>query len=344
MWRNHLKYLAGHPRWVLGAGGVVAFIGTAWFFSALASPIVTRHLTSHGGVRAAAGALASTLVPDAPVPLQTFEKLPPQQALEINNKVPFSSLPNAPAKPFNFAFASPEDRASALTCLTMAVYYEAGNQGPDGEAAVAQVVLNRVRHPLFPKSVCGVVFQGSSLPTGCQFTFTCDGSLGRRPSQAGWKQAARVAERALDGYVEANVGEATHYHTVWVVPYWQSSVVKLAQIGAHVFYRWPGALGSPGAFEARYAGTETPPPSIDGFDTGQAQVEVASIAPQAPPPPVVAAPAPVALSAPPVQVALLTPAVMPAAAGEIVNPSVDGSKSYDGRAGTGHHLPMPAHW
>ncbi len=215
--------------------------------------------------------LEAQAAPPAP-PAQTFEDLTPQQAALINASLPFSGLPNAPARPFRLPADAANDRARALTCLTMAVYYEAASESDEGQAAVAQVVLNRLRHPLFPKSVCGVVFQGSNLPTGCQFTFSCDGSLGRRPSQAGWTRAQKIAQRALDGYVLKRVGEATHYHTQWVVPYWQPTLVKLTQIGAHIFYRWMGGSGLPGSFKGQYAGFEPPPPPIAGFDTGPTTV------------------------------------------------------------------------
>ena len=197
-----------------------------------------------------------------------YQQLTPQQAVAANAAVPFSALPNPAAKAFKFAAVVPEDRARALGCLTMAVYYEAASESDEGEAAVAQVVLNRVRHPLFPKTVCGVVFQGSTLPTGCQFTFTCDGSLARRPSPVGWKRASDIAQKALDGYVMKAVGEATHYHTMWVVPYWQPTLVKLTQIGAHIFYRWSGDAGRPASFVGQYAGQEVAPPPIEGIDNG----------------------------------------------------------------------------
>src|SRR3954468_6506981 len=89
----------------------------------------------------------------------------------------------SPARPFDVGAASADDFRSALDCLTAAVYYEARSESEDGQRAVAQVVLNRVRHPAFPKSVCGVVYQGSNRATGCQFSFTCDGSLARGPVQ-----------------------------------------------------------------------------------------------------------------------------------------------------------------
>jgi hypothetical protein len=121
---------------------------------------------------------------------------------------------------------------------------------------VAQVVLNRVRHPAYPKSVCGVVFQGSERATGCQFTFTCDGAIHRAPASGLWARARRVAEEALSGYVYAPVGWATHYHTNWVVPYWSSSLVKLANVGTHIFYRWEGGWGRAPAFRFASASIE----------------------------------------------------------------------------------------
>jgi spore germination cell wall hydrolase CwlJ-like protein len=216
----------------------------------------------------------------APAPAvapQTFEQMTPQQAAALNAAVPVSPLPNPAAAPFVLKAASPGDVTRAENCLAMAVYYEAANQGPDGEAAVAQVVLNRLRNPVFPKTVCGVVFQGSSLPTGCQFTFTCDGSLARTPSAPGWRDALFVARRALNGYVMRDVGEATHYHTIWVVPYWQTTVLKVAQLGAHVFYRWSGSLGQPAAFHGAYAGMEYVPLLPTGLER-----EVQAPAPAAP--------------------------------------------------------------
>ena len=159
--------------------------------------------------------------------------------------------------------ASPDDRARAEHCLAQAVYFEAGDQSAQGQAAVAQTVLNRVRHPDFPKSICGVVYQGARLTTGCQYSFTCDGALARSPDAAGWALALVVARRALAGYVDPDVGWATHYHADYVTPYWSPTLVKLTQIGAHIFYRWPGAAGAPEAFVGRYGGHEDYlPPAI----------------------------------------------------------------------------------
>jgi len=147
------------------------------------------------------------------------------------------------------------DRWRALQCLTAAIYYEAAREPDAGQRAVAQVVLNRVAHPAFPKTVCGVVYQGSERP-GCQFSFACDGSLARRPMAAWWDRARRVAEVALAGNVFAPIGLATHYHTSAVHPGWADSMSFLGTIGAHRFYRWSGSAGQPRAFNAVYAGGE----------------------------------------------------------------------------------------
>ncbi len=175
----------------------------------------------------------------------------------INASLPFSHAPVEAANPFRLSAAA-SDEERALRCLTQAVYYESGFEPIEGRRAVAQVVLNRVRHPAFPKSVCGVVYQGSALP-GCQFSFTCDGSLRREPAAGAWAQAQRIAREALAGAVSASVGQATHYHTDYVSPLWAPRLSKIRQIGAHIFYRWPGSWGRRGAFTGRYAGGETVP-------------------------------------------------------------------------------------
>jgi spore germination cell wall hydrolase CwlJ-like protein len=193
--------------------------------------------------------------PPEPEPLR-FRDVAPQDAVAINAAVPISDLPNPAARPFKLAFSSETDRLRALECLTAAVYYEAAIEPLDGQRAVAQVVLNRVRHPAFPKSVCGVVFQGWERTTGCQFTFTCDGNIRRTPAASLWERARTVAAEALGGRVYGPVGWATHYHTNWVVPYWSSSLTKLANVGTHIFYRWEGGWGRPPAFRYSASGVE----------------------------------------------------------------------------------------
>lgn len=148
------------------------------------------------------------------------------------------------------------DRTRALQCLTAAIYYEAASEADAGQRAVAQVVLNRVAHPAYPNTVCGVVYQGSERSTGCQFSFTCDGSLARVPSRMFWLRAEQVAREALSGSVYAGVGLATHYHTVSVHPYWADSLNYLGTIGAHRFYRFKGPAGAPATFRFAYLGGE----------------------------------------------------------------------------------------
>jgi hypothetical protein len=138
----------------------------------------------------------------------------------------------------------------------MAIYYEAATEPAAGQRAVAQVVLNRVNHPAYPDTVCGVVFQGSERSSGCQFSFTCDGSLARRPAREWWDRAAGIARDALAGKVYAPAGLATHYHTLKVHPYWADSLDSVGTFGAHRFYRWRGEAGRAGAFSSRYLGGE----------------------------------------------------------------------------------------
>ncbi|WAT17988.1 cell wall hydrolase [Aurantiacibacter sp. MUD11] len=170
---------------------------------------------------------------------------------------------------------SDRDHARAQQCLAQAIYYEAASESDAGQRAVAQVVLNRVAHSAWPSTVCGVVYQGSARRTGCQFTFTCDGSLARRPSRGGWERASRIARAALAGSVYEPVGLSTHYHTLAVNPYWAPSLQRTTVIGAHVFYRWPGAAGERAAFATRYAGAEPNPGRTNSRAAGPDPVEVA---------------------------------------------------------------------
>ncbi|WP_256377283.1 cell wall hydrolase [Novosphingobium sp. 9U] len=183
-----------------------------------------------------------------------LKNVKPPDARALNASIPFSTASNPPARPFNF-HGTLENRARALDCLAAAVLYEAGDNST-GQRAVAQVVLNRVRHPAFPKSVCGVVFQGSERQTGCQFTFTCDGALNRAYAEPLWRRARVVADAALSGTVYNPVGQATHYHTDWVVPYWSSSLEKIVAVDTHIFFRWAGWWGTPPAFRFSPTGIE----------------------------------------------------------------------------------------
>jgi spore germination cell wall hydrolase CwlJ-like protein len=190
-----------------------------------------------------------------PVEPVTFQDLAPGDARAYNATVPFSTGPNPAARPFRLA-GTPEQQARATDCMAAAMLYEAGDDN-EGQRAVGQVIINRVRHPAFPKTICGVVFQGSERSTGCQFTFTCDGALvrhGWRPEQ--WARARTQAAASLGGQVFAAVGYSTHYHTDWVVPYWQSSLDKVAAVHTHLFFRWSGWWGTPPAFNRTVSSDE----------------------------------------------------------------------------------------
>lgn len=124
-------------------------------------------------------------------------------------------------------------------CLAEAIYYEARGESRQGQMAVAEVVSNRVRSSLYPDTFCDVVYQGSYRDTGCQFSFTCDGSLNRRPRGAAWREANVIAGQLLNGLTRPVTNRATHYHTTAIDPYWSASLVETTRIGAHIFYRNP---------------------------------------------------------------------------------------------------------
>lgn len=150
---------------------------------------------------------------------------------------------------------------TALKCMTQAIYYEAANEPAQGKRAVAQVVLNRMRHPAYPSSVCGVVYDGANKRV-CQFSFTCDGSLLRTPMARQWKESLSIAKAALGGAIEPSVGTATHYHADYVLPRWAYTLGKIDKIGVHIFYRFKGSWGTAGAFTGKWTGREDIP-SLD---------------------------------------------------------------------------------
>jgi hypothetical protein len=240
--------------------------------------------TATGADAGAAGLDPMALAALAPEQ-QALRPISRQAAIALNDSIPFSMSPVLPAAPFVLGAANEQDRDRASGCLAQAIYYEAGGDTLDDQRAVAQVVLNRVRHPLFPKTVCGVVFQGSQLKTGCQFTFTCDGSMSRTPDARVWARAKVLATAALNGAVFAPVGYATHFHTPWVAPYWAPTLEKIVQVGGHLFYRWPGGAGAPRAFKIGYGGGEVTTASI-GVPEGVAPTEAGtSVGPPAVPEP-----------------------------------------------------------
>ena len=218
---------------------------------------------------------ATTLVPAAPG--ATSDEIGAMVQAALNGDAPTIATPafiptvfspGTPATAALFRSRSPLDNQRATMCLTSAIYYEAASEPDEGQRAVAQVILNRVRHPAFPKTVCDVVYQGTEKTgVGCQFSYACDGSMARVPMLSAWMRARRVAVAALAGSVYAPVGLSTHYHTMAVSPAWDKVMTPAAIVGAHIFYRMPGGAGEARAFTAGYRGREPlPGPRAKLFD------------------------------------------------------------------------------
>jgi spore germination cell wall hydrolase CwlJ-like protein len=255
LWRSHPREAAGLA--------LLALVGSA----TIAATAATIGLGNHP--------LTSEAAPPPPPPME-LRPVAPEVAAKINSQIPIEA-PAGAAMPFVMGTIPTVNRERALDCLTSAVYYEAAQESTDGQRAVAQVVLNRVRHPAFPASVCGVVYQGSTRQTGCQFTFTCDGSMARAPERDAWDRARKVAAAALAGSVFAGVGNATHYHAYYVLPYWASSLAKTAVVGAHLFYRWGGNWGQPTAFAQVYSGKEADPRMLKAAAMSVVRIPAAAV-------------------------------------------------------------------
>jgi len=251
----------GGTRWPLWLGMMLLFagLGAAGIYAGRSLRTRSSLAQTTSPLPTAAQVAAEKAAVSGLPPPDLLKPLTPDEAAKENAERPFVSRADTPAARFVLR-TDADDRDRALNCLTQAVYYEAASEGADGGRAVAQVVLNRMRHPGYPASVCGVVYQGAERPSGCQFTFTCDGSLLRAPVAALWARSRKIAEKALAGDVFAAVGHATHYHADYVLPYWADSLDKTVQIGRHIFYRLRGTLGDSRSFFQRYAGSEPLPP------------------------------------------------------------------------------------
>jgi hypothetical protein len=206
-----------------------------------------------------------------PLILKTVDK---KLAKKTNDAMPLTRLPVPAAPAFMFG-GSASDFERAADCLAATIFYEAGNETTAGQMAVVQVVLNRARHPAYPKTVCGVVFQGHERRTGCQFSYTCDGSMARRPSAEAWMRFRGIAQAMLKGLVYPPVGLATHYHTDWVLPAWSARLDKVRIEGTHLFFRYTGYWGSPAAYKGRVMGTEPSFAKMTALSVAHGGVELA---------------------------------------------------------------------
>ncbi|MBL9065426.1 MAG: cell wall hydrolase [Sphingopyxis sp.] len=234
---------------------------SGWLFVLLAAAAIALVLYASG--RNSERALTARQHPVAPpadvvpdvLPME-FAPVAEDDARAANARIALITKGFIAPRPFIYA-GNGDAKVRARDCLAAAMIYEAGDDAR-GQQAVGQVVINRARHPAFPKSICGVVFQGSERVTGCQFTFTCDGALSRRYSDAAWQRARNNADLMLSGGTYPPVGLATHYHTDWVRPYWSDSLEKIAIVDTHLFFRWPGYWGTPGAFRGAVSGSDAP--------------------------------------------------------------------------------------
>lgn len=201
---------------------------------------------------------------------------PPESVARIGRPAAAGNAVSVSATSSMLTDVGQRDRMRATLCLASAIYYEAATESDDGQRAVAQVVLNRVRHGReWPNTVCGVVYQGSGEP-GCQFSFACDGAMGQTPSLTAWIRARRVAEAALAGETYAPVGSATFYHTTAVAPGWRTRMIPVGVVGAHIFYRLPGDAPDADALPVVYRGGEPLPGPLPGF---VAATEIAPVKP-----------------------------------------------------------------
>ncbi|MDP1907820.1 MAG: cell wall hydrolase, partial [Hyphomicrobium sp.] len=193
--------------------GLLVLVATAGLYAFVSATFLRASAAEAAVAPSQAAALVAATSGDRSTEVQAIG----EKAQLINASMPFSRAPVQAARAFVLPAGESLDQRRALLCLTQAVYYEAGFEPMGGRRAVAQVVLNRMRHPAFPKSVCGVVYQRNSTPV-CQFSFVCDGALDRRPEAGAWKVAEDIARAALAGFVENSVGSATHYHADYVAP------------------------------------------------------------------------------------------------------------------------------
>ena len=172
---------------------------------------------------------------EAAVPLPLRKEIPPSQVVVEEGR----------SRAMREAIAASGDAARSLQCLTEAIYFEARGEPEEGQVAVAQVILNRVRSKLYPNGVCEVVYQNAELRNRCQFSFACDKEaravsniMDRVRSPQAWAKALEIAGQVGTGERWLPwVGSATHYHADYVKPRWRRDMVKLAEVGRHSFYR-----------------------------------------------------------------------------------------------------------
>ena len=175
---------------------------------------------------AALNAIDASAAPDVPVP-GTLSK----QLAYAREDAPLTTFPTYPV--------SDKYSSKDLNCLAQAIYFEARSESYRGQVAVAQVVMNRLAHPLYPKTICNVVFQDAGHRNACQFSFACDGIPEVINEPGPWKQAQDIAQKVADGELYLpEVANATHYHATYVYPDWAPRLKRVTKIGMHIFYKF----------------------------------------------------------------------------------------------------------
>jgi spore germination cell wall hydrolase CwlJ-like protein len=158
--------------------------------------------------------------------------------IEVASFSPTTRAPSVAARPDYASLIDPDKLAREKRCLAEAVYFESRSEPETGQAAVAQVVLNRVSSGLYPSSVCGVVYQNRSHYKACQFSFACEGRRLRVTEPDSWAVAVRVADEVMNGHTYiSDVGRSTHYHANYVKPRWAKQLKRMDKIGHHIFYK-----------------------------------------------------------------------------------------------------------
>ncbi len=192
--------------------------------------------------RASAATAPRRAAPPAVTPAATISPAP--RSAPSATSLRTIDLLEAPSRTMAAALVRPTD---AVDCLTQAIYYEARSESEEGQAAVAEVILNRARSGRYPRDVCDVVYQRNART--CQFSYTCDGSIGRtRINAQSWARAERIAREVHAGRAQALLpARSVNYHANYVAPGWGRRLERVRQIGAHIFYGSPLQGGNPGA-------------------------------------------------------------------------------------------------
>jgi len=186
---------------------------------------------------ARAVALGSTTPAPADATPVEIVALPGVPRVGVAKDAGITQVARTPGRPDYASLIDQEQAGRERKCLAEAIYFEARSEPEEGQAAVAQVVLNRVSSGLYPASVCGVVYQNRHRWHACQFSFACEGKSLRITDDESWGTARRIADAVMDGKTYlADVGGSTHYHANYVRPRWAKRLKKMDVIGHHIFY------------------------------------------------------------------------------------------------------------